>query len=53
MKVEIGDQVFYQGFNRGGAQDDRGVEKFEPAEREKSGRRSRKSEGGDRINKAP
>ena len=60
MKVEIGDRVFYRGFNRGGAQDDRGVEKFESAEREKSGRRSRKSGvtiakvwGDDSVNEAP
>ena len=46
MKVEIGDQVFYRGFNRGGAQDDRGSRKFGAAERKKSG-------GGDRVNKAP
>ena len=46
MEVEIGDQVFYQGLNRGGAQDDRGSRKFGAAEREKS-------EGDDRINKAP
>ena len=53
MKVEIGDQVFYRGFNRGGAQDDRGLEnlgqpsaKVGDAERKKSG-------GGDRVNKAP
>ena len=46
MKVEIGDQVFNRGFNRGGAQDDLGSRKFGAAEREKS-------EGDDRINKAP
>ena len=46
MKVEIGDQVFYRGFNRGGAQDDRGSRKFGSAEREKS-------EGDDRVNEAP
>ena len=43
MNVEIGDRAFYRGFNRGGAQDDRGCRKFGSAEREKSGRRSRKS----------
>ena len=46
MEVEIGDQVFYRGFNRGGAQVDRGSRKFGAAER-------KKSEGDDRINKAP
>ena len=38
MKVKIGDRAFHPGFNRGGAQDDRGIEKFGSAEREKSGR---------------
>ncbi len=46
MEVEIGDRKFYRGFNRGGAQDDRGSRKFGPAEREKS-------EGGEHVNKAP
>ena len=43
MNAEIGDRAYYRGFNRGGAQDDRGVENFGSAEREKS-------EGGDRVN---
>ena len=46
MEVEIGDRVFYRGFNRGGAQDDRRGRKFGAAEREKSG-------GGEHVNKAP
>lgn len=46
MKVEIDDRKFYRGFNRGGAQDDRGSRKFGSAER-------KKSVGDDRVNKAP
>lgn len=46
MEVEVGDRVFYRGFNRGGAQDDRGSRKFGSAEREKS-------EGGEHVNKTP
>ena len=37
MNVEIGDRAFYRGFNRGGAQDDRGCRKFGSADREKPG----------------
>ena len=53
MKVEIGDRAYYRGFNRGGAQDDRGVENLGPADREKSGATIAKVWGDDRINKAP
>ena len=53
MKVEIGDQVFYRGFNRGGAQDDRGSRKFGSADREKSGATIAKVWGDDRVNEAP
>ena len=53
MKVEIGDRVFYRGFNRGGAQDDRGSRKFGSADREKSGVTIAKVWGDDRVNEVP
>ena len=53
MKVEIGDRAFYRGFNRGGAQDDRGCRKFGSADREKSGVTIAKVWGDDRVNKVP
>ena len=53
MNVEIGDRALTRGFNRGGAQDDRGVEDLGSADREKSGVAIAKVWGDDRVNKVP